>query len=215
MASVRLRQDVRRLDVRGRRELVPVEHLRRAAPRRSRRSRASTRRSRRTTRTPSSTASAWSGVLTDTWAVRGGYFFDESPAPPASISPLLPDANRHGFCLGGSWTLGHSCALDAAAWYVRAAERSTDGHEPRRLRRHLQEPRAHAGRLARLHVLAAKERPMRRTCCPRPPRSPAGRGAARRPRHARPPALNFATTTRSATAWPPGSCRARSWRRTR
>jgi long-chain fatty acid transport protein len=65
-------------------------------------------------------------VLNDTFAVRGGYFFDESPSPPASMSPLLPDANRNGFCLGGSWISG-KVRLDGAAWYVRAAERSTDG----------------------------------------------------------------------------------------
>jgi long-chain fatty acid transport protein len=65
-------------------------------------------------------------VLSDTWAVRGGYFFDETPAPPASISPLLPDANRNGFCLGGSYVSGQ-LRLDGAAWYVRAAERSTGG----------------------------------------------------------------------------------------
>lgn len=65
-------------------------------------------------------------VISDTWAVRGGYFFDETPAPPSSISPLLPDSNRNGFCLGGSYTSGQ-LRLDAAAWYVRAAERSTAG----------------------------------------------------------------------------------------
>ena len=65
-------------------------------------------------------------VLNDAWAVRGGYFFDESPSPPASMSPLLPDANRNGFCLGGSWTSGN-VRLDAAGWYVRASERSTEG----------------------------------------------------------------------------------------
>lgn len=65
-------------------------------------------------------------TLSDTWAVRGGYFFDETPSPPASISPLLPDANRNGFCLGGSYTSGQ-LRLDGAAWYVRAAERSSAG----------------------------------------------------------------------------------------
>lgn len=65
-------------------------------------------------------------VLNDTWTLRGGYFFDESPSPPESMSPLLPDANRNGFCLGGSWTSG-TLRLDAAGWYVRASERSTDG----------------------------------------------------------------------------------------
>jgi long-chain fatty acid transport protein len=58
--------------------------------------------------------------------VRGGYFFDETPSPPASMSPLLPDANRNGFCLGGSYTSGQ-LRVDAAAWYVSASERSTDG----------------------------------------------------------------------------------------
>jgi long-chain fatty acid transport protein len=65
-------------------------------------------------------------VLNDAWAVRGGYFFDETPSPPESMSPLLPDANRHGFCLGGSWTSG-MFRLDSALWYVLASERSTDG----------------------------------------------------------------------------------------
>jgi long-chain fatty acid transport protein len=65
-------------------------------------------------------------VLSDTWAVRGGYFFDETPSPPASMSPLLPDANRQGFCFGGSWTSGQ-VHLDAAGWYVRTSERSTQG----------------------------------------------------------------------------------------
>lgn len=65
-------------------------------------------------------------VLSETWAVRGGYFFDESPSPAPSMSPLLPDSNRHGFCFGGSWTSGQ-LRLDAAGWYVRGAERSTEG----------------------------------------------------------------------------------------
>jgi long-chain fatty acid transport protein len=65
-------------------------------------------------------------VLNDAWAIRGGYFFDESPSPPESMSPLLPDSNRNGFCLGGSWTSGR-LRLDSAFWYILAAERSTDG----------------------------------------------------------------------------------------
>lgn len=64
--------------------------------------------------------------INDTWAVRGGYFYDESPSPPESMSPLLPDSGRHGFCLGGSWTQGR-LRLDAGAWYVRLRARSTEG----------------------------------------------------------------------------------------
>jgi long-chain fatty acid transport protein len=64
--------------------------------------------------------------ISEAWTVRGGYFWDESPAPSASISPLLPDANRNGFALGGSWTSGQ-LRLDAGAWYVLGSDRSTQG----------------------------------------------------------------------------------------
>jgi len=60
------------------------------------------------------------------WAVRGGYYRDQSPAPAESISPLLPDSDRNGFCLGGSWTNG-KVRFDAGTWYVRGSERSTEG----------------------------------------------------------------------------------------
>jgi long-chain fatty acid transport protein len=66
--------------------------------------------------------------IDDMWAVRGGYYYDESPAPTQSVTPLLPDAARQGFCLGGSWSQGH-LRLDAAAWYVKLKDRSTEGIE--------------------------------------------------------------------------------------
>jgi long-chain fatty acid transport protein len=62
------------------------------------------------------------------YAVRGGYFFDQSPAPAASISPLLPDADRHGFALGGTWKSGQF-HVDAAAWFLLSPSRSTDGEQ--------------------------------------------------------------------------------------
>jgi len=65
-------------------------------------------------------------VLNDTWTVRGGYFWDETPSPPASVSPLLPDADRHGFALGATWKSG-SLRLDAATWYLFSPDRSTRG----------------------------------------------------------------------------------------
>jgi long-chain fatty acid transport protein len=65
-------------------------------------------------------------TLNDRWAVRGGYFWDETPAPPASVSPLLPDSDRNGFCLGASWTSG-KWRVDAASWLVLAGDRSTEG----------------------------------------------------------------------------------------
>jgi long-chain fatty acid transport protein len=65
-------------------------------------------------------------TLNDTWTVRGGYFWDETPAPPESLSPLLPDADRNGFCLGGTWKSG-SWRVDAASWFVLSSDRSTGG----------------------------------------------------------------------------------------
>ena len=62
----------------------------------------------------------------ETYAVRGGYFFDQSPAPAASVSPLLPDSDRNGFALGGTWKSGRLHA-DAAMWYVLSPARSTEG----------------------------------------------------------------------------------------
>jgi long-chain fatty acid transport protein len=65
-------------------------------------------------------------TLTDAWAVRGGYFFDESPSPAASVSPILPDASRHGIALGGTWKSGQ-LRVDAATWLLFSPERSTEG----------------------------------------------------------------------------------------
>jgi long-chain fatty acid transport protein len=64
--------------------------------------------------------------LDETWTVRGGYFFDESPAPTASVTPLLPDSDRHGLALGGTWRRGR-LHLDAASWFIVSPSRSTEG----------------------------------------------------------------------------------------
>jgi long-chain fatty acid transport protein len=64
--------------------------------------------------------------LNDTWSVRGGYFYDESPSPPESVSVLLPDSTRHGICLGGTWRRG-ALHVDGGMWFVLSGARSTEG----------------------------------------------------------------------------------------
>jgi long-chain fatty acid transport protein len=59
-----------------------------------------------------------------TWAVRGGYSFDDSPAPSISLSPLLFDGDRHRFMLGGSWRQG-ALRVDGAAGVMLSGPRST------------------------------------------------------------------------------------------
>ena len=65
-------------------------------------------------------------TINEEWTARGGYFWDETPSPPGSMSPLLPDSNRQGFALGGSWTRGQ-LRVDAGTWLVLSARRSTAG----------------------------------------------------------------------------------------
>jgi long-chain fatty acid transport protein len=64
--------------------------------------------------------------LTKIWAVRGGLFYDQSPAPAAAVSPMLPDADRYGLALGGSFRPGRFW-IDAGSWIVLGDSRSTEG----------------------------------------------------------------------------------------
>jgi long-chain fatty acid transport protein len=62
----------------------------------------------------------------DRWTFRGGYFYDQSPTPAESVGPLIPDSNRHGLCVGASWSRGRF-HVDLANWYLIFSERSTQG----------------------------------------------------------------------------------------
>jgi len=64
--------------------------------------------------------------INESFAVRGGYFYDESPVPAESVSPLLPDADRHGLCLGLTYRSGRFW-IDVANWYLIFSDRSTEG----------------------------------------------------------------------------------------
>jgi long-chain fatty acid transport protein len=65
--------------------------------------------------------------VSGTLALRAGYFRDESPSPAASVSPLLPDADRNGFALGLGWDPAGPLHVDAGTWLVLSPERSTEG----------------------------------------------------------------------------------------
>jgi len=45
-------------------------------------------------------------VLGPNMTVRAGYWFDRSPVVDKSVGPLFPDANRHGFTIGATKTVG-------------------------------------------------------------------------------------------------------------
>jgi long-chain fatty acid transport protein len=59
-------------------------------------------------------------------SVRGGYFYDKSPVPAPAVSPLLPDADRHGICVGFGYRSG-KFKIDVANWFLIFKDRSTEG----------------------------------------------------------------------------------------
>ena len=63
-----------------------------------------------------------------TWTYRLGYYFDSAAAPSESVTPLLPDANRHGVTLGLGTTRGRWTA-DLYNLFVFVEKRSTEGVE--------------------------------------------------------------------------------------
>lgn len=62
----------------------------------------------------------------DVWSFRGGYFFERTPVPVESLSPLLPDATRHGAALGATWRQGR-LRVEAANWVTFSGARSSEG----------------------------------------------------------------------------------------
>jgi len=62
---------------------------------------------------------------TDTMALRCGYLFETTPMPTASISPMLPDANRNAGTVGVGFDFG-KVTLDAAIMYIVFGEADTE-----------------------------------------------------------------------------------------
>jgi long-chain fatty acid transport protein len=55
---------------------------------------------------------------------RFGFYWDESPQPTESVSPVLPDADRLGYCVGWGREWG-DLAFDVALLYVDFEQRTT------------------------------------------------------------------------------------------
>ena len=62
---------------------------------------------------------------------RFGYYYDQEAAPIESVTPLLPDAPRHGVTVGLGWKLGakKQWTLDAYNLALFLESRSTEGKE--------------------------------------------------------------------------------------
>lgn len=65
------------------------------------------------------------------YTYRFGYYYDQAAAPLESLTPLLPDTNRHGVTLGLGWVLGaqKQWTLDAYNLALFLEDRSTEGKE--------------------------------------------------------------------------------------
>ena len=65
------------------------------------------------------------------WTYRFGYYYDQAAAPTESLTPLLPDANRHGATLGLGWKLGADkrWSVDLYNLALFVENRSTEGKE--------------------------------------------------------------------------------------
>lgn len=62
------------------------------------------------------------------YAYRFGYYYDEAAAPTESVTPLLPDAPRHGVTLGLGFDRG-SWRVDLYNLFLFVENRSTEGRE--------------------------------------------------------------------------------------
>ena len=60
----------------------------------------------------------------DTWQLRAGYIYDQTPQPIHSVSPLLPDNDRHDFSIGLGYQY-NNWKFDAGYMLVDFGERST------------------------------------------------------------------------------------------
>lgn len=61
--------------------------------------------------------------INPTWSLRGGYLFHEPGAPDATVTPLLPEANRNEVTAGIGWRASDLFELNLAYQYLRQDDR--------------------------------------------------------------------------------------------
>jgi long-chain fatty acid transport protein len=57
------------------------------------------------------------------FALRGGYFYDQTPVQNGYLAPELPDNNKHGLTLGASYAVDKQLTIDASLLYENVPER--------------------------------------------------------------------------------------------
>jgi len=68
----------------------------------------------------------WQASPTSQW--RLGYVYDQTPQPEENVSPLLPDSDRSGYCIGYGWT--GSWKADFALMYLPFKDRTRNQSLP-------------------------------------------------------------------------------------
>lgn len=68
-------------------------------------------------------------ALAEKWVVRGGGFFDPTPAPASTLVPSSPDGDRLGLTAGASWQMSEAMSLDGFVAVVQLLERSSANPE--------------------------------------------------------------------------------------
>jgi long-chain fatty acid transport protein len=59
----------------------------------------------------------------DAFHVRAGYVYDHTPVKDAYVEPLLPDANRNGYCLGAGYDVTPDFSVEAAYMFLKFKQR--------------------------------------------------------------------------------------------
>jgi long-chain fatty acid transport protein len=62
-------------------------------------------------------------MATEKLAIRGGYYFDQTPVGDGYMTPETPDADRNGFSAGLGYRISDRFQLDASFLYVEGKTR--------------------------------------------------------------------------------------------